>query len=132
MEWYPELQRREQAGETLRQMQAWLLEAHGVKASASMVYRALERIRAQAPDPPPPPKPPLELAPQTEEDELKELRSFARDEMQLGDDWKQRHSAARLLLSVRAELRASREKAQAGKGTQPIAPAEPEPAVVFN
>lgn len=104
-EFWPEMQRLDRAGAKLHEITAWLLE-QGVQVGKSSVHRALERIRAEAPLPEVP-KAPIVLEPQTDEDELKNLRAFAHEEMD-GGDWKQRHSAARLLLAVRAELRANK------------------------
>lgn len=121
------------AGKTLADMVAWL-NGQGVQAGKSAVHRCLERIRAAAPPeaaPEPPPAP--ELAPADSEDELHQLRQFARGEMQ-GGDWKQRHSAARLIIAIRAEKRASSQRAQ-GAQIQPVEPAAAAPPadhVVFN
>lgn len=133
-EHWPELQRQMRAGRTLGDMVAWLA-VQGVKASTSSVHRCLERIRAATPEPAAPLMPPPELAPADGEDELHQLRQFARGEMQ-GGDWKQRHSAARLIIAIRAEKRASKQVATVPvprPGPEvPIPPVQPPDPVTFN
>lgn len=118
------------AGKTLAEMVAWLAE-QGVRASTSSVHRCLERIRAAMPGPAAPPPPVPELAPADSEDELHQLRTFARGEM-AGGDWKQRHSAARLIIAIRAEKRASRQPGQRPGPEVPALPVQPVDPVTFN
>lgn len=130
VEHWPELQRQMRAGKTLAEMVAWLAE-QGVRASTSSVHRCLERIRAAMPGPAAPPPPVPELAPADSEDELHQLRTFARGEM-AGGDWKQRHSAARLIIAIRAEKRASRQPGQRPGPEVPALPVQPVDPVTFN
>jgi len=115
------------AGKTLDDMVAWLA-GMGLQVGKSSVHRCLERIRAATPEPVPPPPLQPELAPADSDDELHQLRQFARGEM-AGADWKQRHSAARLIIALRAEKRASSSRQV--QAPEPAA-APPSDHVVFN
>ena len=131
VEHWPELQRQMRAGKTLDDMVAWLA-GMGLQVGKSSVHRCLERIRAATPEPVPPPPLQPELAPADSDDDLHQLRQFARGEM-AGADWKQRHSAARLIIALRAEKRASssRPRARQVQAPEPAA-APPSDHVVFN
>lgn len=117
-ELWPHLQRLEGAKKTLAEIGSWLVEQHGIKASAPTISRVLARIRAAAPPPEAKPEPPM-LEPATDNDELRLLRAHfwgqARDPNQSARD---QQGAARLLLSIRAEKRAARP-------LQPGAPVPP-------
>jgi hypothetical protein len=140
-EYWPDLQRMERAGKTLADMVAWLAD-RGVQVGKSSVHRCLQRIRVAAAEPPAdappllPPEPPPALPaiePATDDDELALLRKEARHEALYGTEWKQRHSAARLLLSIRAERRASKPSPPPRQpGALPQQPEAPGDLVVFN
>lgn len=98
---------------TLPAIVEWLAQEHGIKVSAATVSRTLAKIRAAAPPPAPvvlapaAPEPALNLAPATEEDELVALRSELRKDLNTAD-WRQRHSAAAMLLKLLQESRSRR------------------------
>lgn len=101
---WPEMQARHRAGATLAALRSWLQDEHGLRVGLMTVSRTLDRIRVAAP--PAAPEPPIELEPATDADELALLRKKMREESRNGPEWKQRHSAARLLLAVMEAQRA--------------------------
>jgi len=129
-EHWPEMQRQERAGWTLRKIQTWLA-AQGVKAGLSTVQRTLARIRADAPPPDEEPEA-APLEPASDEDELRLLRAhFWRQARDPGESSRDQQGAARLLLSIRAEKRASRPPGQK-PAPDDITPQRPADPVTFN
>jgi len=113
------MQRQERAGWTLRKIQTWLA-AQGVKAGLSTVQRTLARIRADAPPPDEEPEA-APLEPASDEDELRLLRAhFWRQARDPGESSRDQQGAARLLLSIRAEKRASRPAQPGPQAPAPV------------
>lgn len=96
---WPELRQREESGETLKEIAAWLLSAHGIKVSVPSVSRALARIR------------PVDLAAAEEARLETYLDRFHRHATTDTLSVQAQISAARLVIAVMAEQRARRQTA---------------------
>jgi hypothetical protein len=90
------LQRLDREGKNLAELSEWLRQEHGVSVSKASVCRTLQRVRAEAPAEPAP-----ELEPASDEDVLRTVIKFARQEMR-GSEWKQRQGGASLILKALA------------------------------
>lgn len=136
-ELWPELRQRQLDGATQQDLVRWL-STKGVVASQAAVSRTLERCAAVAPVKPSRAQRILEAAeqmpPATDEEEVTNLRKQLRRDAFEGMDWKERHSAARLLLQI-IEARNKPKATQPQQPDQPVAaeaPAENEEESVRN
>lgn len=100
---WPELRQRQLNGAKLDDLVKWLSQ-QGVVAGKSSVARCLERCSAVAPVEPTRAQRILEAAeqmpPVTDDEDVTNLRKQLRRDAFQGMDWKERHSAARLLLQI--------------------------------
>lgn len=120
---WPELQQLERAGQTLREIQDWLLSNHQIAVSDPTVSRTLARIRAASPivQPPGP-----VLAPATDEDELANMRRHVRAQIySAGLPARDQREAIKLVIAIMAEQREQRQAKS--PAPQPVLPA-PGPA----
>ncbi len=116
---WPELRQRQLDGATLAGLQAWL-KSQGYEAGLGTVGRTMERIKFVTP-----PKPRREelaqiieqLPPESDEEIEKDLRKQLKSDAYHGDDWKQRHSAARMLLDM---IERKRKRAETPKPQQTV------------
>lgn len=115
---WPELQRMERENKSQEAITAWLNEEQGIEISRAAVCRTLAQIRKEAP----PALPDPELEPATDLDEVKTMRTSLRQEMRTGAEWRQRHSAAGLLLRI---MEAQRELTK--PTAEPPQPGAPQP-----
>ncbi len=104
---WPEMRRRQLDGDTLQQLTLWLA-TQGIVVNIATVSRTMERIAAVAPNQARPALADIaaQLPEITDEEELSTIRKNMRDEAYNGIDWKQRHSAARLLVDLHKLRRA--------------------------
>lgn len=109
----------ERDGQSLQQMVDWLAAApRNLKVSRPTVCRLMAKIRDVAPILP------VTLDPANEDDDLKIIRSQARREMNLGAEWRQRHSAMAILMRAAELLRKNPTlPAPAARAGQTAAPA---------
>lgn len=100
---WPELRQRQLDGARQQDLVRWL-STKGVVASQAAVSRTLERCAAVAPVEPSRAQRIMEAAeqmpPATDEEDVTNLRKQLRRDAFEGMDWKERHSAARLLLQI--------------------------------
>lgn len=122
---WPELRRRQLEGAKLDELVKWLSQ-QGIVAGKSSVARCLERCAAVAPPAPTRAQRIMEAAekmpPATDEEDVTNLRAQLRKDAFHGADWKERHSAARLLLQI---IEARKTKSPPEQPQQPTATAAP-------
>lgn len=124
---WPELRRRQLNGAKLDDLVRWLSQ-QGVVAGKSSVARCLERCSAVAPVEPTRAQRIMaaaeQMPPATDDEDVTNLRSQLRKDAFHGMDWKERHSAARLLLQI-IEARNKPKATPLPQPDQPVAAEAP-------